>query len=282
MAGSQHGSAKTVAELEAIAAGVGRPVRQRTTTYGVPARAPAALPAAPWPDRARADSHGGSRSVSRSLPVGGRLGPTGPLTWACRLPCNSTHVVRDAGSRASRPGPRLHAGGGPGPGSRRARDERGDAGARSLRRHGPGLTARSHEADRMADPGRGRGSAAVFASAEVVAAMVDPAEAELSWQERALCAQTDPESFFPEKGGSTREAKKVCTGLRGPGRVPGVRPRPRRALRHLGRAVRARAPAAEEGRGLGPPGPADRGPSPDRGGSARSGLVGNVQVRRVR
>jgi WhiB family redox-sensing transcriptional regulator len=37
-------------------------------------------------------------------------------------------------------------------------------------------------------------------------------EDEMSWQERALCAQTDPESFFPEKGGSTREAKKVCTG----------------------------------------------------------------------
>jgi WhiB family transcriptional regulator, redox-sensing transcriptional regulator len=33
---------------------------------------------------------------------------------------------------------------------------------------------------------------------------------ELTWQERALCAQTDPEAFFPEKGGSTREAKKVC------------------------------------------------------------------------
>ena len=32
----------------------------------------------------------------------------------------------------------------------------------------------------------------------------------LSWQERALCAQTDPEAFFPEKGGSTGEAKKVC------------------------------------------------------------------------
>jgi len=30
------------------------------------------------------------------------------------------------------------------------------------------------------------------------------------WQDRALCAQTDPEAFFPEKGGSTREAKKVC------------------------------------------------------------------------
>ena len=37
-------------------------------------------------------------------------------------------------------------------------------------------------------------------------------ETELGWQERALCAQTDPEAFFPEKGGSTREAKKVCTG----------------------------------------------------------------------
>jgi WhiB family transcriptional regulator, redox-sensing transcriptional regulator len=35
---------------------------------------------------------------------------------------------------------------------------------------------------------------------------------EQSWQERALCAQTDPEAFFPEKGGSTREAKRVCTG----------------------------------------------------------------------
>ena len=33
---------------------------------------------------------------------------------------------------------------------------------------------------------------------------------ESGWQERALCAQTDPEAFFPEKGGSTREAKRVC------------------------------------------------------------------------
>ena len=58
----------------------------------------------------------------------------------------------------------------------------------------------------------GEGATGVLAPADVVAAMVDPVEAELSWQERALCAQTDPESFFPEKGGSTREAKKVCTG----------------------------------------------------------------------
>ena len=33
MAGSQHGSAKSVAELVAIAEGIGRPTRQRTTTY---------------------------------------------------------------------------------------------------------------------------------------------------------------------------------------------------------------------------------------------------------
>ena len=38
---------------------------------------------------------------------------------------------------------------------------------------------------------------------------VDDAEG-LAWQDRALCAQTDPEAFFPEKGVSTREAKKVC------------------------------------------------------------------------
>ncbi|MCL2471697.1 MAG: WhiB family transcriptional regulator [Propionibacteriaceae bacterium] len=31
-----------------------------------------------------------------------------------------------------------------------------------------------------------------------------------AWQASALCAQTDPEAFFPEKGGSTREAKSVC------------------------------------------------------------------------
>lgn len=35
-------------------------------------------------------------------------------------------------------------------------------------------------------------------------------EGPLAWQEMALCAQTDPEAFFPEKGGSTREAKRVC------------------------------------------------------------------------
>ncbi|MDR2620836.1 MAG: WhiB family transcriptional regulator [Propionibacteriaceae bacterium] len=38
----------------------------------------------------------------------------------------------------------------------------------------------------------------------------DGTDGVLAWQESALCAQTDPEAFFPEKGGSTREAKRVC------------------------------------------------------------------------
>jgi FO synthase len=47
MAGSEHGSAKTVAELHDIAVGIGRPLRERTTTYDTPVRGrPAVLPAA--------------------------------------------------------------------------------------------------------------------------------------------------------------------------------------------------------------------------------------------
>lgn len=30
------------------------------------------------------------------------------------------------------------------------------------------------------------------------------------WQEYGLCRQTDPEIYFPEKGGSTRAAKRLC------------------------------------------------------------------------
>lgn len=30
------------------------------------------------------------------------------------------------------------------------------------------------------------------------------------WVEDALCAQTDPDAFYPEKGGSTRHAKAIC------------------------------------------------------------------------
>lgn len=46
------------------------------------------------------------------------------------------------------------------------------------------------------------------AAVAVLAALaVDDLEA---WRDRARCAEADPDAFFPEKGGSTREAKKVC------------------------------------------------------------------------
>jgi WhiB family redox-sensing transcriptional regulator len=34
--------------------------------------------------------------------------------------------------------------------------------------------------------------------------------ADLEWQEQALCAQSDPDTWFPERGGSTRAAKQTC------------------------------------------------------------------------
>lgn len=30
------------------------------------------------------------------------------------------------------------------------------------------------------------------------------------WMDDALCAQTDPDLFFPEKGGSAATAKRIC------------------------------------------------------------------------
>lgn len=39
----------------------------------------------------------------------------------------------------------------------------------------------------------------------------DPRDAApLDWQAKALCAQTDPEAFFPEQGGSSMPARRVC------------------------------------------------------------------------
>jgi len=40
---------------------------------------------------------------------------------------------------------------------------------------------------------------------EMPVAILTPEQAEV-----ALCAQSDPEAWFPEKGGSTRPAKAVC------------------------------------------------------------------------
>ncbi len=31
-----------------------------------------------------------------------------------------------------------------------------------------------------------------------------------AWAEQAKCLQAEPDVFFPEKGGSTREAKRIC------------------------------------------------------------------------
>jgi WhiB family redox-sensing transcriptional regulator len=51
----------------------------------------------------------------------------------------------------------------------------------------------------------------LVAMTSMTALATDPEdETLLSWQDKALCAQTDPEAFFPEKGGSTREAKRIC------------------------------------------------------------------------
>lgn len=61
--------------------------------------------------------------------------------------------------------------------------------------------------DGLASPEVGKPATAL---ATVVSIFATIDEGPLGWQERALCAQTDPEAFFPEKGGSTREAKKVC------------------------------------------------------------------------
>ena len=101
MAGSENGSARTVAELTAIAAAAGRPVRQRSTTYREPvarlepAVAPRAAPAAAHPGltgpapgvawRAWAFSARCSRAAScaprRARPATGRDGGSGRSTW---------------------------------------------------------------------------------------------------------------------------------------------------------------------------------------------------------
>ena len=58
-------------------------------------------------------------------------------------------------------------------------------------------------------PGRGD----VPAPAPVPSPWTDLSPAgDVSWRLEALCAETDPEAFFPEKGGSTRDAKRVCSG----------------------------------------------------------------------
>lgn len=44
---------------------------------------------------------------------------------------------------------------------------------------------------------------------DILGLVTDP---DRDWQDQAVCAETDPDAFFPEKGGSTKEAKKICLG----------------------------------------------------------------------
>ena len=66
----------------------------------------------------------------------------------------------------------------------------------------------THDCQRAANPSAGNKPPG--RGGKTVEQLADVDEGAFGWQERALCAQTDPEAFFPEKGGSTREAKKVC------------------------------------------------------------------------
>jgi WhiB family redox-sensing transcriptional regulator len=39
---------------------------------------------------------------------------------------------------------------------------------------------------------------------------IQPAPSLTNWHEFALCTQTDPDSFYPEKGGTPRDTKRIC------------------------------------------------------------------------
>jgi WhiB family redox-sensing transcriptional regulator len=46
--------------------------------------------------------------------------------------------------------------------------------------------------------------------AELSTKLAFDAADERTWMLEAKCLDADPEAFFPEKGGSTREAKRIC------------------------------------------------------------------------
>lgn len=48
------------------------------------------------------------------------------------------------------------------------------------------------------------------AEQSLIEEILGPDERKDTWRGDALCAQTDPEAFFPDKGGSTRDAKRIC------------------------------------------------------------------------
>ena len=51
-------------------------------------------------------------------------------------------------------------------------------------------------------------STAIAASGQ--AEVIDGVFDHIPWMIDAKCLDADPEAFFPEKGGSTREAKRIC------------------------------------------------------------------------
>jgi WhiB family redox-sensing transcriptional regulator len=45
--------------------------------------------------------------------------------------------------------------------------------------------------------------------AKLLLPVLEP-EPDSDWKNRGQCRQVDPDSFFPEKGGSAKDAKRVC------------------------------------------------------------------------
>ena len=76
----------------------------------------------------------------------------------------------------------------------------------------PSLTLLPGVSDVAAVPTTPQPSDAPAWSGSVAAQEWGAAGADDEWRLDALCAETDPEAFFPDKGGSTRDAKRVCAG----------------------------------------------------------------------
>ena len=55
---------------------------------------------------------------------------------------------------------------------------------------------------------RGAREASMLAVGATVESVDD--NLKFAWQKDALCAQTDPEVFFPERNGSSKDAKRIC------------------------------------------------------------------------
>ena len=120
MAGSEHGSAKTVAELTEIGAGIGRPVRERTTTYGTTVRCGGRGPpggwwpvAAWWRGRFRAARSAGDtlpaepapREARRAQSSTPRAASASPSASACRSDRTMSGTAKARGLAAESAGP---------------------------------------------------------------------------------------------------------------------------------------------------------------------------------